>query len=130
MVRLVNSISQLMQDETACLDHDQLGALYAQLGAVGAEDVVRRAMEELALRLTHAERHYRGSEFDNLRKGAMSLVAISEQIGMQKVSMVAVDVATSIDQGDEVALAATLSRLLRVGERSLTAMWDLQDFTI
>ncbi len=119
-----------MQDETACLDHDQLGSLYAQLGAVGAEDVVRRTMEELALRLTHAERQYRSCEFDALRKSAASLIAIAEQIGMQKVSMVAEDVAISVDQGDEVALAATLSRLLRVGEGSLTAMWDLQDFTV
>lgn len=119
-----------MQDETACLDHDQLGSLYAQLGAVGAEDVVRRAMEELALRLTHAERQYRHSEFKGLRKGVLSLVAIADQIGMQKVSLVAEDVANAVDQEDEVALAATLSRLLRVGESSLTAMWDLQDFTI
>lgn len=112
------------------IDHDQLGALYAQLGALGAEDVVRRAMEELALRLSHAERQYRQSELEDLRKGVRSLIKIAEQIGMQKLARVAGDVAQAIDAADRVAIAATLARLLRVGECSLTAIWDLQDMTI
>ncbi|WP_246035915.1 hypothetical protein [Aliishimia ponticola] len=123
----MTSIRQLIQDEPASLDHDQLGALYTQLGALGAEDVVRRAMEELALRLSHAERQYRQNDLAELRKGVRSLVAIAEQIGMQKVALVAADVRKTIDQNDDVAIAATLARLLRVGERSLTAIWDLQD---
>ncbi len=123
-------LSQMLKDESAALDHDQLGALYAQLGAIGAEDVVRRAMEELALRLSHAEQQYRQNDMQDLRKATRSLVKIAEQIGMQKLARVANDVTTTIDQGDDVAIAATLSRMLRVGETSLTALWDLQDFTI
>ncbi|MFK7876448.1 MAG: hypothetical protein AB8B71_11815 [Paracoccaceae bacterium] len=126
----MTSLCQLIQDEQASLDHDQLGSLYAQLGAIGAEDVVRRAMEELALRLTHAERFYRQGDMDELRRSARSLVAIADQIGMQKLVQVAADVGKVLEQGDDVALAATLSRLLRVGETSLSAMWDLQDFSI
>jgi len=129
VVRPVTSICQLVQDEPANLDHDRLGTLYSQLGALGAEDVVRRAMEELALRLSHAESLYRQNEMPDLRKSVRSLVAISEQIGMQKLARVANDVSTSIDQGDEVALSSTLARLLRVGERSLTAIWDMQDMS-
>ncbi len=129
MVRPVTSICQLVQDEPANLDHAQLGTLYSQLGALGAEDVVRRAMEELALRLSHAERLYRENELPELRKSVRSLVAISEQIGMRKLARVANDVSNSIDQCDDVALASTLSRLLRVGERSLTAIWDMQDMS-
>lgn len=125
----MNSICQLVQDEPANLDHDQLGALYAQLGALGAEDVVRRAMEELALRLNHAERLYRQNDLPNLRKSTRSLVAIAEQIGMQKLARVAQDVSGCIDHCDDVALASTLARLLRVGERSLTAIWDMQDLS-
>lgn len=119
-----------MRDEPASLDHEQLSALYAQLGALGAEDVVRRAMEELALRLSHAERQYRQNELPELRKGSRSLIAIAEQIGMQKLAAVAGDVATCIDQADDIALSATLARLMRVGERSLAAIWDLQDMSI
>ena len=77
MVRPVNSICQLVQDEPANLDQEQLGTLYAQLGALGAEDVVRRAMEELAVRLSHVESLYRRNELPELRKSVRSLVAIS-----------------------------------------------------
>jgi len=35
-----------------------------------------------------------------------------------------------IDRADRVALAATLARLLRIGERSLGEMWDIQDLRI
>jgi hypothetical protein len=126
----VNSICFLDQEEPANLDHEQLGALYAQLGALGAEDVVRRAMEELALRLSMAERQFREQQTDELRKSARSLIAIARQIGMGKVAAVAADVGRCLDQQDDVALAATLSRLLRVGERSLTAIWDMQDLSL
>ncbi len=126
----MTQINQLMQSEAANLDHDQLGTLYAQLGNVGAEDVLRRAMEELALRLSHSERLYQQGEMPELRKSVQSLIAIAEQIGMRKLARVAGDVGHAADHNDMVAVAATLSRLMRVGEASLTAVWDLQDMTI
>ena len=43
-------IVTLEQTETVRLDRDRLGALYRQLGEDGAEDVVCRAIEELATR--------------------------------------------------------------------------------
>lgn len=126
----MTQINQLLQSETANLDHDQLGTLYAQLGAVGAEDVLRRAMEELALRLSHSERLYQQGDMTELCKSAHSLIAIAEQIGMAKLAHVALDVCACADAKDFVAVAATLSRLMRVGEASLTAVWDLQDMSI
>lgn len=49
---------------------------------------------------------------------------------MTALARVAGDVTRAIDANDAVATAATLARLLRVGERSLTAVWDLQDLSI
>ena len=126
----MEQIITLAQNETVRLDSDRLGELYAQLGEAGAEDVVCRAMEELAVRLAHSERLYRQGNMEDLRKSARSLVAIAEQIGMHSVARVARDVTYCIDDDDQVALAATLSRLLRIGERSLTAIWDMQDLSI
>lgn len=116
--------------EAVHVDQERLGSLYAQLGENGAEDVVCRAMEELASRLTQCERLYREGRITDLRHQARSLIAIAEQIGMQGVSGVADSVTQCVDASDHVALAATLSRLLRVGERSLSAMWDHQEFSI
>lgn len=58
------------------------------------------------------------------------MVAIAEQIGMAGLARVAGDVTNAIDEGDAVATAATLCRMIRVGERSLTAIWDLQDLSV
>ncbi|WP_010141063.1 hypothetical protein [Oceanicola sp. S124] len=126
----MDQILVLTREEPVRLDADRLRELYTRLGDVGAEDVVCRAMEEIAVRLAHTERLYRQDRMAEMRKSARSLVAIADQVGMRALSVVAEDVTRCIDAGDPVALAATLSRLLRVGERSLIAIWDLQDVTL
>lgn len=126
----MNEVLKIRLDETVRVDHDRLGALYAELGADAAEDVVCRAMEELALRLSHCSRMYNSGKIRELRKCAKSLIAISEQIGMIALARVAGDVVETIDARDTPATGATLARLLRIGERSLAAIWDLQDITI
>ncbi|WP_175581761.1 hypothetical protein [Pseudooceanicola sp. HF7] len=115
-----------MQQEDVRLDPGRLESLFLQMGEAGAEDVLCRAMEEIALRLSHTERLFRQGRMEEMRKSARSLVAIAEQIGMNALARVAGDVTCCIDAADEVALTATLARLLRVGEQSLTAVWDLQ----
>tara|TARA_R110000868_G_scaffold400956_1_gene675822 strand:- start:74418 stop:74798 length:381 start_codon:yes stop_codon:yes gene_type:complete len=126
----VEHVLVLAQQEVVRVDPDRLQALYLQLGDSGAEDVLCRAMEEVAVRLSHTERLYRQDRMGDMRKSARSLVAIADQIGMNALARVSTDVTRCIDVGDPVALAATLARLLRVGERSLTAVWDLQDITV
>lgn len=129
-MRKMNHVLKIRLKETVRVDQDRLGALYAELGEAGAEDVVCRAMEELALRLSHCSRLHSAGNIDELRKCTRSLVAISDQIGMHLLARVAGDVMACIDHGDMAALGATFSRLLRIGEQSLTAIWDLQDITI
>lgn len=120
----------LTQDEVVRLDPDRLADLYDQLGERGAEDVVCRALEELAARLSHTERCYRERRTGDMRKSARGLIAIAEQIGMWMLARVARDVTHCIDAGDAVALGSVLARLLRIGERSLSEVWELQDLTI
>lgn len=120
-------VLQIRPTEQVDLDQDRLGALYHQLGEDGAEDVVCRALEELATRLGQCERLYRDEAWGALRKNSRSLIAIADQIGMYALARVAGDVTICLDRGDAISVAATLSRLIRVGERSLTAVWDLQD---
>lgn len=123
-------VLQIRPIEQVNLNQERLGALYAQLGESGAEDVVCRAMEELALRMSHCDQLYRDENWRELRKNTRSLIAIAEQIGMGTLSRVAGDVTACIDSGDGTGLSATLSRLLRIGERSLTAIWDVGDMNM
>ena len=126
----VEQVTLLEQKEAVRLDSGRLEQLYHQLGEAGAENVVCRALEELAARLSHTERCYRVKELRDMRKNARSLIAIAEQVGMELLSHVARDVTKCIDENDDVALAATLARLLRIGETSLYEIWDLQDYSI
>jgi len=126
----LSTVTHIQPNEAVRVDHERLGALYTEMGHAGAEDVVCRAMEELALRMAHCDRLYRAGEFAELRKSARSLIAIADQIGMHLLARVAGDVMQCIDNGDLVGLGAVIARLMRTGERSLTAIWDLQDLTI
>lgn len=123
----VELVTLLKQHEQVRLDSLRLESLYLQLGESGAEDVVCRALEELAARLSHAEQLYYSGRLPDMRKCARSLIAIADQIGMQLLARVAGDVTGSIDAGDANALAATFARLLRIGERSLCEIWDTSD---
>jgi len=122
----VEQVTLLKQDERVRLDPQRLDTLFDQLGETGAEDIVCRALEELAARLSHAERCYREGRIADMRKSSRSLIAIADQLGMSLLAGVAGDVTSSIDAGDHVALAATFARLLRIGERSLCEIWDVQ----
>lgn len=129
-VTVVAQLLTLDQNESVRLNPDRLGELYKQLGEVGAEDVVCRAIEELALRLSTCERAWRAGDLAELGKCARSLIAIADQIGMTALARVAGDVGIALHAQDQPAVAATLFRLIRIGERSLTAIWDQRDLSI
>lgn len=129
-MNVVDKILTLEHKETVRLDQDRLNGLYRQLGDKNALNVLCRTVEELAVRLSNCERFWRQRDWAGLRKCARSLVAIAEQIGMVALARVAGDVAQSVDARDAVATGATLSRLIRVGENSLTVIWDQQDLSV
>ncbi len=126
----VQQIAVLVFDEKVWLDSDRLAELYVQLGEAGAQDVVCRAMEELAVRLARVDEAFRTYKLAVLRKSTKGLIGIAEQVGMQRLADVARDVCKCADGPDPVALGATMARLQRIGDRSLTAVWDLQDMSV
>ena len=126
----VGEVLTLRQTEPVRLDPQRLELLYSQMGEAAADDVICRAVEELAVRLTRAERLWRSGEWREMGRTARSLIAIADQVGMTKLARIAGDVARTAQSGDSAAVGATLGRLIRVGERSLTAVWDLQDMSV
>jgi dihydrodipicolinate synthase/N-acetylneuraminate lyase len=112
------------------VDKERLDQLYAQLGASGADGVVSRAMEELAVRMAKVESCYKKGQLEDMQRAARSMIAISEQIGMETFASVASDVNSLATLDDSTALAATVDRLMRIGENSLLAVWDLQGASV
>lgn len=119
--------AKLTYDEPVRLDAESLESLYSELGPAGAENVVCRAMEELALRLNETTALHRNGDWEELARLARSMGAISRQVGLSSFARVANDVAKCASAGDPIALGATICRLERIGDRSLTAVWDIQD---
>lgn len=126
----MSTVTQIQLNESVQVNYARLNALYGEMDPTNAEDVVCRAMEELALRMGHCDRLYRKGQLNELKRSAKSLIGIADQIGMDVLSQVASDVVQCAEARDQVAIAATLGRLMRIGEGSLTAIWDLQDVTI
>ncbi|WP_417723352.1 hypothetical protein [Salipiger sp.] len=123
-------VAVLAPSEKAGLDPERLDALFVRMGPVAGEDAVCRAMEELAYNLGRADRLHVAGDLENMLSCTQALGRIADEIGMWKLHRVAEDVAQCIQDGDGVAVAATLARMARVGERSLYAVWDLQDLSV
>ncbi|SIT83607.1 hypothetical protein [Pontibaca methylaminivorans] len=120
MIRL----REFYREEHIRLEPDRLTHLCREMGAFGADDLLCRAVEELALRLERCERLWRAGDCTELRRCARSTIGIAEQIGMVSLARVARDVVDCADRRDPAALGATVARLARIGERSLSAVWD------
>ncbi|MCW3780689.1 hypothetical protein [Defluviimonas salinarum] len=123
-------LAVLHHEEGVRVDPDCLVALYAELGEAGAERVLSRAMEELNARLTEMQRFVDEGRTAQLTRSARLLVKVAEQIGMPSFARVADDVVRATEAGDHAAQAATLARLIRIGDRSLNAVCDLRDLTV
>ncbi|MEM6478522.1 MAG: hypothetical protein AAF841_08885 [Pseudomonadota bacterium] len=121
----MENVTVLAQDEAVQMDERALSALADQLGEAGAEGIISRAMEELANRLSLIERCYYQEDVETLWKASKGLIGIAEQIGLTSLAESARAVADCARKPDRVALAAVLNRLIRLGDRSLTAVWDL-----
>lgn len=126
-VREMENVIVLAHDEVVRMDGRAVAALQGQLGEAGAEGVVNRAMEEMANRLSLIERCYFQGETDALWKATKGLIGIAEQIGLETLAGAARALADCAKGDDAVALSAVLNRLIRLGDRSLTAVWDMPE---
>ena len=126
----MTNVLALIQSETVQMDSAVLDDLILGLRGRSAEDVLCRAIEDMGLRLSRIEPVWRSGNWTMLRKNARALGAIAGQAGMKDLVLVAGNVVDTIDAGDLPAVGATVFRLLRVGEKSLTAMCEVQDIRV
>ena len=116
---MVAHVSILHPHDTAHFDEDTLNELSRDLGPSVAENILCRALEDMALRFSQIRSEYADGNEPALRKSVRSLIPIAEQVGLPALCTIAQDVITCIDRGEGVALAATLCRLLRSGELAI-----------
>ncbi len=126
----MSAIEKLRVDEPVRLDPDRLVVLYAELGQLAAERLIAAAMEDLAVHLVAVQLAAQERRNDLLERGAGEIVRLATQVGMVLLARVARDVQICAARKDRMSQAAVLARLMRIADRSLTAVWDLQDMRI
>lgn len=117
-------VARLQIAEDVCIQPEALNILQAGLGHEGTQDVIERAVVEVAERMGSVERALMHRDMDRLRRSARSLAAIGDQLGFQVLSNVAQDAIKCAERRDLTALHAVTERLIRVGDASLAAAID------
>ncbi|OSQ51051.1 hypothetical protein [Marivita geojedonensis] len=117
---MVEQISVLHPRDTAYFDEDTLNGLSRDLGPSVAENILCRALEDMAARFLRIREDYTEGNMRTLRKSVHAVIPIAEQIGLPILARIGGDVVICIDRDDPVAIAATLCRLLRCGEMAIS----------
>ena len=105
-------------------DGRRLGAIMDELGESTAESVICAALEQLANGLSATRRSALAGDRAGTVAQAESVARLAWQLGLVSLAGVAVDVGRCADHRDQAALSATMARMMRVGRRSLTEIWD------
>ena len=111
--------------ERAAPDPDVLQRLVAARGLDAAEDMICRALAELACRQDEIEAAHRACRFDRIGTQARCMAALCDKIGLPGLARISRDTETCAQAMDPVALGAVLARLGRLCARTLADAWDI-----
>ena len=120
-------VTRLEMKERVSLDRAPIEDMVRVLGVERAETLVGGAMEEMAVWMARAEKLWRTGKIEELGRLAARVAPVAERLGMPLLGRVAREVVEQTQGTDQAALGATTLRMVRVGEGSLVAIWDLQD---
>ena len=100
-------------------DAEPIATIYRNLGAASAEQVVTRALTELALTMAGLASQVRAKEMTDRDRQLRRLQRMSENLGLISLAAIAGDVRQCLARSDVTSFGAVWARLLRVAERSL-----------
>jgi hypothetical protein len=120
-------VTELPLGEPAGFNPGQLELLCDRLGEQRAEAEVAYALDRLATLLDQIAPLKQTGDHRALETLLAALVRDARMICMATLAQAGRHVLDCLESGDTVALAATLARLERVGDRSIHAIWDLED---
>ena len=120
----MSKIAVLTVDEPVRIDLRRLEQIIGELGEATAVQIIGTALEQLALALTRTVAAVERIDHVGAVTHAEQLARLAWQVGLVTLAAVAVDIADCARRGDVVALEATLARMVRVADRSLTDIWE------
>jgi hypothetical protein len=113
-------VQRLTPREVVRQDVEAIAEIYRNLGAPVAEQLVTRALGELALTMAGIAEKVRKHELRDLLRHLTRLQRLADDIGLVSLAVVAGDAGSCLAQGDSTAFSAVWARLVRVAEASLT----------
>ena len=120
----MGNLTVLAMQEPVQVDVRRLGEIVNELGESAAQTIICAAMEQLAAALAGAREAAMAGDMARLAERAELLSRLAWQVGLPGLAGVAVDVLACAERRDATGLAATLARMMRIGNRSLTDIWD------
>ena len=129
-VNNMGNVTALQPKEQLYQNAEPVAAMYRDLGTAQAEQVVSRALGELALTMAGLASQVRAHQMGDVARQLRRLQQMGEHLGMVSLADVTADVRYCLDVGDVTAFSAVWARLLRIAERSLAPDKTLLDQTL
>lgn len=117
-------IAALAVSEVVRVDSRRVAEIIAELGETAAQHVIGLALEQLAAALVAVQAALQTNDLTLAATQSERLSRLAWQIGLLSLAGVAMDLGSIALRDDPAALSAIAGRLDRVGNRSLTAIWD------
>lgn len=125
----MGNVTVLRPKEVVRLDAEPIAAIYRDLGTSAAEQVVTRALAELALTMAGLAEQVRLRNLADFQRQLRRLQRMADHLGMVSLGLMAAEVRLCLERDDPTAFSAVWSRLLRIAERSLSTDKDRLDLT-
>ena len=121
----MGKVTTLAPREVVRQDVEAIAVIYRNLGAPTAEQMVTRALGELALTMAGIAEKVRAQDLRDLAHQLGRLKRLADDLGLVSLGLVAGDTRICLERADGTAFAAVWARLLRVAERSLSPHPDM-----
>lgn len=127
---MTDVVAEFRPRERAQLDHTHIVEIGYRLGPSRADDFICRTMEEIAVLLSEAQRAWEHGQFVRLRAAAVAIRKQAAGIGMRSLERASANMVECLERDQVGALPAVFRRMLRIGEQSFVAVWELGDVSL
>lgn len=116
----MDDVAVLRPQEVVRQNTEAMAEIYRNLGAPMAEQLVTRALGELALTMAGIVEKVRAQDLRDVARQLVRLKRLAGDMGLVSLASVADDARVCLERADGTAFSAVWARLLRVAECSLS----------
>ena len=123
----MSQVRVMRWQEPLTMDTELLAGLFVDMGEARAADALICAMEQLSDAVNAVRDDIETARFVRAAKGLDEVARIADPLGFVSLAQVAKALQVQLYGRDTVAIAAISARLLRLRDRTLKLVWDMQD---